>query len=96
MSVTYYIVDFFVILAACLVAALVEDKYRAWKDKALDLGCDYCEGLRPLGRTPNKQHWLCRKCMEAFLAEHQNEFTEEQISKARRGYRRIRRKRGKK
>ena len=79
------------IVAACFI---VEEYFR-WKDKRkaklLDIGCDYCEEIKPLSRTPDKVAYLCRKCIEAYFKEHP-EFTEEQIQKAKKVFRRIKRK----
>lgn len=92
-NLTFYAVDFFVIMAACMAAAWAEDRIRTWKNRDLDLGCDFCEKPLPLARTPDKTRWLCKNCMPAFIREHFPEMDIHALSKA---YRRRRRPKGKK
>ena len=79
-----YAIEFCVIFSACICAELFVIWVQKMWDKRLDIGCDYCEEVGPLSRTPDKIY-LCRKCMPVYLNEHP--FTEEQRQKALRGFR---------
>ena len=83
-----YIVEIFI---ACIVAEAVLEWYKARKARKLDINCDNCEEAKPLNRTPDKVAYLCRNCMGAYFTEHQGDFTEDQVKKAQRGYRRRKR-----
>lgn len=79
------------IFIACILVFVVERLYLGWRErvesqreKKLDLGCDYCEELRSLYRTPDKLFYLCRTCMEAYLKE--NDFSESEKQKVRDKY----------
>jgi hypothetical protein len=90
--------SWFLLITACdLVAGIiifVGDKlWSYYKDRPLDINCDNCEHAVPLARTPDKKFYLCRACMNAYLSEHAEEFTEEQILKAKRVFRKLKRKR---
>jgi hypothetical protein len=87
-----YIITFIIIYAACILAELTVIYFERRKEKKLDIGCDYCEKAVPLAPTPNKVFYLCKQCMEAYFREHEGEFTEEQIAKVKRSYRRRKRK----
>ena len=70
------------------------ETFQKLKNRRLDLGCDSCHDVCALRETPDKKGtWLCPRCMPVFLEEHKAEFTEEQIRKARRGYRKIKKNR---
>lgn len=79
------------IVAACF---LVEGYFR-WKDKKkaqlFDLGCDYCEEVKPLKKTPDKSGYLCKQCMNGYIAEHP-ELTPEQVAEIKKGFRKRRTK----
>ena len=89
----FYLIDFFVIMAACMAAAWAESKIRSWRDKDLDLGCDSCDQILPLKHTPEGDRWLCRPCFKAYQTEHPEIFTEDKIRTAAKGYRRRTKKR---
>lgn len=84
--------DFIIILLAVLAADGLIIAWQNWHNRRLDMGCDYCEELLPLNRTPDRRFYLCRNCMNAFLTEHADVFSEAQVKKARRGYRHIKRR----
>lgn len=90
---TFYVIDFFVIMVACMAAAWAEDKIRLWRDRDLDINCDNCEKPLPLARTPDKQRYLCKVCMPAYIGEHFPEMDPNALSKA---YRKRRKSRSKK
>ena len=86
------VVWFCLIFAADMAAIVAWEIFQFLKYRRLDLGCDSCDEVCALRETPDKKGtWLCPKCMKLFLEEHKAEFTEEQIRKARRGYRKIKR-----
>ena len=85
------VVWFFLIFTADMGAIIAWEVIQFLKYRRLDLGCDSCDEVVALRETPDKKSWLCPKCMKIFLEEHKAEFTEEQIRKARRGYRKIKR-----
>ncbi len=60
-------IDFFLILLACIGA----DLFIAWwkKIREPDLGCDWCEQIKNLYRTPDHKWWFCKKCMESYLKD---------------------------
>jgi hypothetical protein len=66
----FYVIDFFVIMAACIAAAWIERKYDQWKNRKLDIGCDKCQAPTQLAKTPDKQYFLCRECYTAYVREH--------------------------
>ena len=88
MSWDYYIVDFFVVLLAIIAADYGQERFKAWRGRDLDINCDNCKGPLPLMKSPDSAHYLCRVCMTAYLTEHASDFTEEQIKKVQRGFRR--------
>jgi len=85
------LVWFTLIFSADMAAIVAWEVVQHYKNRRLDLGCDSCEEVCALRQTPDKSAWLCPKCMKAFLIEHKDRFTEEQIRKSRSGYRRIKR-----
>jgi hypothetical protein len=82
---------FVLIFSADIAAIVAWESFQFFKNRRLDLGCDSCEEVCALRQTPDATAWLCPKCMKAFLTEHKDKFTEEQIRKSRKGYRRIKR-----
>jgi len=92
-STLFYIIDFFVILAACMVAEWTMDRIREWRDRDLDINCDNCDKPKKLARTPDKNRYLCEECMPAYITEH---FPDMDPSAFKRAYRRRKLKRGKK
>ena len=90
--------SWFLLITACdLVAGtIIFGMDKAWtfyKNRKLDINCDNCEKAFKLSRTPDKKFYLCETCMEAYLTEHAGEFEAEAEAKARKGFRRIKRKR---
>lgn len=92
MSGGEYIAWALIIFLSDLTAVIVYEGWKKWRDRRLDINCDNCEEALPLNRTPDKAAYLCRKCMDAYFENHVGDFTDEQISKARKGYRRRKKK----
>jgi len=80
-----YVIEIFV---ACIFAEIVIEWWKRWRARKLDINCDNCEEAKPLNRTPDRVAYLCRVCMGVYLVEHQGEFSDDQVNKAKRGYRR--------
>lgn len=78
------IVIFVAVLASELLMQLGSYLVERRRERSLNIGCDYCEEVRTLYRTPDKHFWPCRKCMEAYLKEH--EFSPEKIASVRAKY----------
>ena len=70
MTLEEYVIDFFVIMAACICAAWIEARFVAWRDRKLDLNCDNCDTVLPLAKTLDKSYWLCKTCFNAYTKEH--------------------------
>jgi len=94
MAIHEILIWFALIFSADIGAMIAWQTWQFYKNRRLDLGCDSCDAVVALRETPDKGGtWLCPKCMNVFIEEHRSEFTDEQIRKARRGYRKIKRNR---
>lgn len=93
------IVDITFRVAECIIKRKQDKKKKKEEEKRnrrmakLDIGCEYCEDVKRLYRTPDKQFWLCKTCMEGYF--EQNECTDEQKEKVRKQYRVNRKKKRK-
>lgn len=65
------------ILAVMIAIGLFEIVIRSWdyywnnyRDKKLDLGCDYCEEAKKLKPTPDSEYRLCADCMAVYVQKH--------------------------
>lgn len=99
MPLSSTIFEHFLYMVEIVIACFIVEGFFRWSDsqkkKKFDLGCDSCQEVVPLNRTPDKSGYLCKSCMGAFLNEHAGEFSEEQITKVQKGYRRIKRSKSK-
>ena len=78
----------FMIMIADLLAIFIHERWKQYRDRKLDLGCDSCEIVAPLARTPDRTFYLCRRCYQAYVEEH-NLGSSAQTKKA---FRRIKRR----
>ena len=87
---------FLLIFAADITTTGVVALYKYLKNKPLDFNCDSCDEPEKLRQTPDRKFYFCKKCMEAYLTEELQKnpeaFSEEELRRARKWYRRMKRR----
>jgi hypothetical protein len=61
------------ILAVMIAIGLFEilmRYYDYYKNRKLDLGCNYCEEAKKTNPTPDNEYRLCADCMKIYVEKH--------------------------
>lgn len=92
-KLAYYIVDFFVILAAVMVADYILNWFQHKRKRGLNyLYCDACDEKQITYKIPGRDYRLCKYCAEELFGKDAT-ITEEQKEVVRAKYKISRRKR---